>query len=161
MRILIAIFALLWSIAANAQTGTMPGSRPMLGSVANLDRFNQQIYGGGTPFSTCALGSQGAPLANCIAPSTFTPNCGYGPVQYLENNGAFTFSTPTGITGASCIILLYNGASAGTVTFSGFTIGGNTGAALTTNSGDQFSISLWRIVTSAASVSAFSIFAHQ
>ena len=58
--------------------------------------------------------------------------------------------------------MLYNGASAGAVTFSGFTVGSNTGGSLTTTSTNLFTVSIWRItIPGVGSTAGYTIFAHQ
>ena len=50
-----------------------------------------------------------------------------------------------------------NNGSAGAITFSGFTVGSNTGATLTTTNTNKFTVSIWRI----NGTSGYNIFAHQ
>lgn len=75
--------------------------------------------------------------------SSFTINPALGNYQYGTNNGAFTLTAPT----SDCAIdlLITNGASAGSVTFSGFTVGSVVGDALTTTNGHRFIVSIRRI----------------
>jgi hypothetical protein len=75
--------------------------------------------------------------------STFTPNPLLGNYQYGTNNNASTWSAP----GTDCAveILVTNGASAGAITFSGFTVGANVGDSLTTTNTSKFIISIRRI----------------
>lgn len=87
--------------------------------------------------------------------STVTIDCSNAPLQYLTNNAAFTLAAPA--ADGSCLILATNGASAGAITFSGFTVGAATGDALTTTNGNQFTISVWRI----NGVAGYRIAAHQ
>lgn len=75
--------------------------------------------------------------------------------QYLTNNGAFTLAAPA--SDSAVDLLVTNGASAGSITFSGFTVGSNTGSALTTTNTNKFIISIRRI----NSVSTYSIYALQ
>lgn len=86
---------------------------------------------------------------------TFTPDGQVHNHQYATNNGAHTLAAPS----ADCDIdILYtNGASAGAITFSGFTVGSNTGDALTTTNTHKFLISIRRI----NSVATYSIRALQ
>jgi hypothetical protein len=65
------------------------------------------------------------------------------PIQYVNNNGAFTITAPT--QAGSCIFTIINGASAGAVTFTGWTVGSNTGDPLTTTNGHKFSIMMWGV----------------
>jgi hypothetical protein len=84
-----------------------------------------------------------APHSNGTFASTFTPNPLLGNYQYGTNNNATAWSAP----GTDCAveILVTNGATAGAITFSGFTVGANTGDSLTTTNGNKFIISIRRI----------------
>lgn len=70
-----------------------------------------------------------------------TVDFGLNPVQYVDNNGAFTIAAPS--QAGSCILTIFNKASAGVVTFSGWTVGSNVGDALTTTNGNKFSLMMW------------------
>jgi len=72
-----------------------------------------------------------------------TVDSGICPLQYITNNGAYTITAPT--NDGSLILLVTNGASAGATTFSGFTVGSNTGDALTTTNTNKFKIYIDRI----------------
>lgn len=78
-----------------------------------------------------------------ISTGNVTLDPGLSPLQYITNNGAFTITAPA--NDGSMVLLVTNGASAGTITFSGFTVGTNTGDALTTTNGNKFMISVVRI----------------
>jgi hypothetical protein len=78
-----------------------------------------------------------------LATGNFTANPGLSPLQYITNNGAFTITAP--VADGSMIVLVTNGATAGTVTFSGFSVGTNTGDTLTTTNTSKFMISIVRI----------------
>lgn len=73
----------------------------------------------------------------------FTPNPALGNYQYLNNNGAITFNAPA----SDCAIdyLVINTASAGAITFSGYTVAADVGDALTTTNVHRFIISVRRI----------------
>jgi hypothetical protein len=43
------------------------------------------------------------------------------------------------------MVLITNNTTAGTIAFSGFTVGANTGEFLDTTNGHSFSVSIWRI----------------
>jgi len=75
--------------------------------------------------------------------SSFTLNPALGNYQYGTNNGAFTLTAPT--SDCAVDLLVTNGASAGSITFSGFTVGSSTGDALTTTNGHKFIVSIRRI----------------
>lgn len=93
---------------------------------------NNQIVSGGSVVSPRALPT-----------GSVTLNSGSGPLQYITNNGAFTITAPA--NDGSLVLLVTNGASAGTITFSGFTVGSNVGDTLTTTNGHKFMISVIRI----------------
>jgi hypothetical protein len=84
-----------------------------------------------------------------------TVNCGLAPLQFQTNGGAFTLTAP--VADGSCILLSTNNASAGAISFSGFSVGANTGDALTTTNTQKFSIMIWRI----NGVSGYRVAAHQ
>ena len=71
---------------------------------------------------------------------TYTVDPGLGALQYITNAGAFTLAAP-GKDG-SCDILVTNNGSASTVSFSGFTVGANTGDALDTTNTHKFIITV-------------------
>lgn len=90
-----------------------------------------------------------------VSSGTTTPAPASGNYQYLTNNGAFTLAAPS--SDCAIDILVTNGASAGAITFSGFTVGSTTGSALTTTNTNKFIISIRRI----NSISTYSIYALQ
>lgn len=71
-----------------------------------------------------------------------TVDCGKNNNQYFTNGGAITLNAPA--NDGTCYMLDTNGASAGAITFSGFTEGSNTGDPLDTTSGHQFGIMINR-----------------
>lgn len=81
--------------------------------------------------------------------ATVTPSVTNGSFQYITNNGAFTLAAPA----STCRIdlMVTNGASAGTITFSGFRVG-TTGDALDTVNGHIFIITIKKISTIATYV---------
>jgi len=79
-------------------------------------------------------------LGNIATP--FTPNPALGNYQYGMNNGAITFNAPA--SDCAMDILVTNSATAGAITFSGYTVG-TTGDPLTTTNGQRFIISIRRI----------------
>ena len=105
--------------------------------------------------STITVGYKVTPYSLGTGSGTVTANAMLGNYQYITNNGAFTLAAP----GSDCAIdiLVTNGASASTLTLSGFTVGSATGSALTTTSGNKFLISVRRI----NSVSTYTIYALQ
>ena len=76
--------------------------------------------------------------------STTTLDSGNGPLQYMTNNVAgLTIAAPA--NDGNLVLYILNGASAGTVTWSGFTVGSSTGDALTTTNTSKFMVSITRI----------------
>lgn len=65
------------------------------------------------------------------------------PIQYVANNGAFTITAPA--QSGSCILTIFNGATAGAVTFAGWAVGSSAGDAITTVNGSKFSIMMWGV----------------
>jgi hypothetical protein len=74
---------------------------------------------------------------------SFTPNPLNGNYQFTGNSAAFTITAPT--TDCAIDILVTNAAGAGAITFTGFTVGNNTGDLLTSTVGHRFIISIRRI----------------
>jgi hypothetical protein len=74
---------------------------------------------------------------------TLTLDPTLGNYQFVINNGAFTLAAPS--SDSAIDLLVTNGASAGAITFSGFSVGSNTGDALTTTNGSKFLISIRKI----------------
>jgi hypothetical protein len=92
--------------------------------------------------TTVSTGYSVAP-ANLGTLASFAPNPALGNYQYGTNGGAFTISPPT--IDCAIDILITNGATAGTVTFSGYTVGPNVGDAFTFASSQKFIVSIRRI----------------
>ena len=112
-------------------------------NVALLDTADQVVTGGGN-VTTLALTT-----------GNVTIDCGARPIQSITNNGAYTITAPT--NDGSCLLVVTNGASAGATTFTGFSVGSNTGDALTTTNTQKFTIFIWR----GNSISGYRIAAHQ
>lgn len=151
--------ALLGCAPARAQMEGA-GYRTWPGNLASLLLQGQLLEGGANVQSKCAI--NGSAYGSCvISGGTVTIHCEYGPLQYLTSGGAFTLDAPGG--DSSCIVMLVNNSSAGTVTFSGFTVGSSTGSSLTTTNSSVFSLSAWRITPGigATPVAGYDIFAHQ
>jgi hypothetical protein len=75
--------------------------------------------------------------------TSFTIDPTLGNYQYGTNHGAATWTAPT--SDCAVTILVTNDASAGAITFSGFTVGSSTGDSLTTTNTSKFLISIVRI----------------
>lgn len=99
-----------------------------------LQAIGGQTITGGFNFTPNNIGT---------AAGTVTPNPLLGNYQYLTNNGAFTLAAPA--SDCAIDILITNGASAGAITFSGFTVNAVTGEPLSTTNGNKFIISIRRI----------------
>lgn len=78
-----------------------------------------------------------------ISSGTFTVTPANGNYQYYTNNGAHTFAAPA--SDCAVTVMITNGASAGAITFSGFTVSASVGDALTTTNTSKFIISVLRI----------------
>ena len=142
---IIALAAALGLALATPASGQFfaPTQRVAPGTNSSNTKPNQLLRGGANV------------VAFPLPTGSFTVNCGLGPLQYITNGGAYTITAP--VQDGSCIILVTNNGSAGSTTFTGFTVGTNTGASLTTTNTSKFSISIWRI----NGVSGYTIFAHQ
>lgn len=90
-----------------------------------------------------------------VSSGTYTPDAYNSNYQYYTNNGAHTLAAPA--NDCAVDILVTNGGSAGSITFSGFTVGSNTGSSLTTTNTSKFLISIRRI----NSIATYSIYALQ
>lgn len=95
------------------------------------------------------------PFSGGTVSGSYTPDALNGNYQYFTNNGAITFNAPT--TDCAIDFLITNGASAGAITFSGYTVNANTGEPLTTTNTNKFILSVRRI----NSVSTYTIKALQ
>lgn len=78
-----------------------------------------------------------------VSSGTVTPASANGNTQYLTNNGAFTLAAPS--TNCSIDIDVTNGASAGAITFSGFTVGSNTGDTYATTNTNKYILMIRRV----------------
>jgi len=159
MKIPVTALALLLALVpAQAGDFIMPGERGHPGDKASLTRANQILRGGAIAVSVCALGNgipaTGAPTNSNMCVGSFTLNCGWGPLQTIFNNGAFTITAPlTPFAGAgfvgnegSCIVKVINqGSAAAAPTFSGFTVKANPGDPFTSTNLSIFYISFWCI----------------
>jgi hypothetical protein len=114
----------------DATTMTFPSSN---GTIATLNLTSQVITGGAIVT---------VPSAQT---TSFTANCGTGPLQAITGpTSAWSITAPA--NDGSCVFLLTNaGASAVIPTFSGFSVGSNTGDALTSVGSSKFMIWIARI----------------
>ena len=114
--------------------------------LASLTKTDQLVSGGATVTSN-SIGTKSS--------GTYQVDCGLAPLQYLTDGGAFTLSAPA--NDGQCTVLSTNNGSAGTITFSGFSVGTNTGDAIDTTNGHKFSLSIWCV----NAVCGYRIAAHQ
>lgn len=103
-------------------------------TVMTIGTTNQAFTGGVLP-TTVNLGT--------VSSGTTTIACGSGPQQQLTNNGAFTLAAPA--ADSNCFVKVTNGASAGAITFSGFSVPSSTGDPLDTTNGHKFVVTVVRI----------------
>ena len=111
-------------------TGNTNVTFPLSGTLLSNSVADQTISGGA---NVSALGQ---------STGNITIDCGSRPIQTITNNGAYTITAPS--NDGSCILKVTNGASAGATTFTGFSVGSNTGDALTTTNGNKFFIFIYR-----------------
>ncbi len=78
-----------------------------------------------------------------VTSGTLTPNAQNGNYQFYTNNGAHTIAAP--VADSAIDILVTNGATAGSITFSGFTVGAAPGSPYNTTNGNRFILSIRRI----------------
>lgn len=127
---------------ASTYTATLPAATGTLllsgGGTTFTGGFNFTAYSNGT-----------------VTSGTLTPNPLNSNYQYYTNNGAHTLAAPA--SDCAIDILITNGASAGSITFSGFTVGSNTGSAYVTTNTYKFILSIRRI----NSVSTYNWYALQ
>lgn len=103
-------------------------------AIAFLTTADQVLTGGFIPTA----------FSNGTASSgTKTVDCGANPIQTVTNGGAFTLAMAT--NDGTCTLRITNNGSAGAITFSGFSVGSNTGDALTTTNTSKFDIELTRV----------------
>jgi hypothetical protein len=78
-----------------------------------------------------------------LSAGNITVNALLGNYQHMANSGAFTITAPT--NDCAVDLLVTNSPTAGAITFTGFTVGANTGDLLTTTNGHRFILSIRRI----------------
>lgn len=133
--------------SANAGASNFTITVPAVTDTVAVLGAKAQVFSGGLHVPPFNIGT--------VSSGTTTIDAGNGPQQFLTNNGAFTLAAPA--ADGNCLLYILNGASAGTITFSGFTVGSFTGAALTNTSGNKFILSIFRI----NGVSGYSSYALQ
>jgi len=124
------------------QTITLSGDITGSGTTAITATAGATVLKPGTT-NTITIGYTITPFnGGTVSSGTFTPSAANGNYQFYTNNGAHTFANPA--ADSAIDILITNGASAGAITFSTFTVG-TTGDALTTTNTNKFIVSVRRI----------------
>lgn len=78
-----------------------------------------------------------------LSTGNITVDCGSRQLQFITNNGAWTITAPA--NDGSCAILITNGATAATPTFSGFSVGTNVGDPMDNVNAHKFILQIMRI----------------
>jgi len=127
--------------AAPATTTTGTGVVTALG--VNIGSAGAVITTNNT--NTFTIGYTVTPYSiGTVSSGTTTPAASNGNYQYLTNNGAFTLAAPA--ADSAIDILVTNGASAGTITFSGFTApSGGGGDTYATTNANKYLLMIRRI----------------
>ncbi len=100
--------------------------------------------------------------ANVTPPSalttSFTADCGRGPIQPITGpTSAWSITAPS--NAGVCFYELTNAASGAVApTFSGFNVGSNTGATITTIGSSKFTIQVW---SGGSGFAGYAVYAHQ
>jgi hypothetical protein len=149
-------FQLTWKAVLPLTGGTLTGFLTLSGNpTAPLHAVTKQYADGlasgagtgdmklsGNQTTTGGYAFTAFPIGNF--PAAFTPNPMVGNYQYGSNNAAFTCNAPT--QDCAIDIMLTNTATAGAITFVGFTVAtGNTGDPYVTTSAFKFVVSIRRI----------------
>lgn len=124
----------------DATTWTGPSTNATLAAL----NINSQTLAGGANVTSLTQST-----------GNITVDCGQRPLQFITNGAAFIITAPA--SDGSCLLLVTNNATAGAITFSGFSVGSNTGDALTTTNTNKFTLSIWRI----NGTSGYRVAAHQ
>lgn len=131
--------------ASDLSNGTTGSGAVVLASGSTI--INVTITGTTTATNNTLVGGANVTsfsLGTLVSGNSITINCGQGPLQYATNGGLFTLSAPS--NDGSCDIQLTNNASAGAVTFSGFTVNSSyTGAAIATTNTSKYFLHIERI----------------
>lgn len=120
------------AMASTCRAASTGAARSAMAVVGKTDKA--QTFSGGLRVTAYLIAS---------TLTSFTVDPGNGPLQYGSNNGAFTLTAPA--NDGACDILVTNAGSAGTITFSGFTVSSSTGDALTTTNTSKFLIMIRRV----------------
>ena len=130
------------SVIASSNAGSAVNFTTGTKDVVLSEISNSSVLNGLT--STITVGYSLTPYNGGTQSSgTYTPVPANGNYQYYTNNGAHVLANPA--SDCAIDILITNGASAGAITFTTFTVSANTGDALTTTNGNRFIVSIRRI----------------
>lgn len=135
------------SVNLSGTDGKIYGLPTSNANVAALDVPSQLVTGGA--ITSTLVQSAGS----------FQINCGSRPVQAITNTGAFAITAP--VSDSFCLLFIQNAGNAGAVSFSGFTVGSNTGDAITITSGNKYTLFIWHAGGTISPTSGYSVFAHQ
>ncbi len=133
-------YQVVYDSTANAAAGAWVLLNPAGAFAADLAAYlklaGNQTVTGGFELTSYSAGTKSS--------GTFTPDPINQNYQYYTNGGAHTLAAPA--SDCAIDILVTNNGSAGSITFSGFTVAsGNTGDPLTTTNGHKFLISIRRM----------------
>lgn len=124
------------SLAGFDVSGTASvGALIVAGNSVLLMSTSAQTFAGGAIITAQAGGT--------LSAGAYKPQCASRPLHYAINGGAFTWSAPD--NDGVLDVLLTNGASAGAVTFAGFTVGSNVGDTMTTSLSNAYLVQIRRI----------------
>lgn len=126
-------------------TAAINVTMPVSGTLLSNSLTNQLVSGGAVITATS------------LSTGNATLNFGACQLQYITNGSTAGFTITAPSTDGSMLLLIYNSSSAGTITWSGFSVGSNTGDPLTTTSSFKYTVSVWRI----NGTSGYRVAAHQ
>jgi hypothetical protein len=130
------------TFAAVALATDVSGQLPTANGGTGAANLNGIVQAGTT--NTITTGYTLTPFnIGTVTTGTTTLSGANGNYQYMTDNGASTIAAPAADTAID--VLITNGASAGTLTFSGFTVGSNTGDTFDTVNGHKFLLNVIRI----------------
>lgn len=142
---------------ANVVANTWPSCSTTTSALQYTNGSGLSCYTSSASLAATGQTITGGAIVTSLSQSTgnITIDCGARPLQYITNGGAFTITAPA--NDGSCILLVTNNASAGTITFSGFSVGSNTGDTYATTNTNKYSLFVWRV----NSTSGYRWSAHQ
>ncbi len=113
--------------STSGNTTIKPSAIAGTNTVITLPGVTDTVVVLGTASQVVAGGAVVTPLSQSAG--NITINHGARPLQYQVNTGAFTITAPAATTAAdgSSVLFVQNGPSAGAITFSGWSVGSNTG----------------------------------